>query len=260
MSSKMTRHAYEQLIQGDLFWLALQPRCLEREHIAVVLQNSVALNYPDAALALPLPAADQDKPCVSCGGLDGTHTLRSCLAVLRKEHLPSAPAAESVEPQPLGTCMGAQRTPHALHPDCIGWVASEPLPVSGSPQECGETYHSLSGSRVCRKPKGHLASPTFSGHVFEPVSGSPRATTHSLERTSAMGGPFLGKCVLCGAIGLTAREANLPCPNPGGVSEDQALLNAVSGSPEPAHHEFCDALQRGPDLGPSTKPCNCKGA
>jgi hypothetical protein len=34
----------------------------------------------------------------------------------------------------------------------------------------------------------------------------------------------------------------------------------VADAPSIAHHENCDALQLGPQLGPSTKPCNCGAA
>lgn len=54
--------------------------------------------------------------------------------------------------------------------------------------------------------------------------------THSLERTSPKGGPFIGVCVLCGAIGLPAAAAAQPCPNPGGTSQDDALLDAIRGA------------------------------
>jgi hypothetical protein len=53
------------------------------------------------------------------------------------------------------------------------------------------------------------------------------ATTHSLERTSPMGGAFVGRCVLCGALGLPSGAALWPCPNPSRKSEDQALIDAI---------------------------------
>lgn len=52
-------------------------------------------------------------------------------------------------------------------------------------------------------------------------------TTHVLERTSPKGEQFIGKCSLCGKEGLTAQQANEPCPNPGNVSRDEALLNTI---------------------------------
>lgn len=53
--------------------------------------------------------------------------------------------------------------------------------------------------------------------------------THVLERTSPMGGPFLGTCILCGSKGLTMRQANEPCMNPAMVSERDALIAAIEG-------------------------------
>lgn len=54
-------------------------------------------------------------------------------------------------------------------------------------------------------------------------------TTHIVERTSPKGGPFIGTCALCGATGLTPRDALEECRNPGGLTEEQALLQAVEG-------------------------------
>lgn len=57
---------------------------------------------------------------------------------------------------------------------------------------------------------------------------------HSLERTSPLGGPFRGTCVLCGKTNLTMADFfGEECPNPGNVSEDEAVLNAIRG-PQPA--------------------------
>ena len=56
--------------------------------------------------------------------------------------------------------------------------------------------------------------------------------THSLERTSHFSEPFVGRCVLCGAWGMTMADALKPCPNPRGLTSDEALLEAIE-SPEP---------------------------
>lgn len=45
--STMSREAFEHLIAGDLTWLALQPRSLERDHIEAVLRDAVASYYPE---------------------------------------------------------------------------------------------------------------------------------------------------------------------------------------------------------------------
>ena len=68
------------------------------------------------------------------------------------------------------------------------------------------------------------------GVVGEPSGGEARAVTHSVERTSPMGGPFVGVCRLCGAVGLTSGDALKPCPNPSGLTQDEALLDALAGS------------------------------
>ena len=47
MSSKMNRHAYQQLIDEDIAWLEKQPRTLERDHIALIVRQSVDAEYPD---------------------------------------------------------------------------------------------------------------------------------------------------------------------------------------------------------------------
>jgi hypothetical protein len=57
--------------------------------------------------------------------------------------------------------------------------------------------------------------------------------THSLERTSPKGGPFIGRCVLCGVEWLPSSAALAMCENPGLVNEDEALLRAIEG-PKPA--------------------------
>lgn len=58
------------------------------------------------------------------------------------------------------------------------------------------------------------------------------ATQHSLERTSLKGGPFIGRCVLCGATDLTMASMNDWCPNTVGKTQDQALIDAIEGPKE----------------------------
>ncbi len=53
------------------------------------------------------------------------------------------------------------------------------------------------------------------------------ATTHSVERTSPLGERFIGRCVLCGEDRLTMGGALKPCPNPRGVTADDAVLTAI---------------------------------
>lgn len=53
---------------------------------------------------------------------------------------------------------------------------------------------------------------------------------HSLERTSPKGGPYIGKCTLCGKEGITiAKLMTERCSNPNGVSQSQVLLDAIEG-------------------------------
>lgn len=54
-----------------------------------------------------------------------------------------------------------------------------------------------------------------------------RAILHHLVRTSAVGQPFRGRCILCGADDLPATDALEPCPNPHRVSCEDALLDAI---------------------------------
>jgi hypothetical protein len=56
-----------------------------------------------------------------------------------------------------------------------------------------------------------------------------KVQTHSLERTSPKGGPFIGRCRLCGKQGLTFADMGEPCQNPRGLTADEALIDAVKG-------------------------------
>ena len=47
MSGRLTRSAYETLIREDLAWLEKQPRTLEREHIALIVKDSVRQEYDE---------------------------------------------------------------------------------------------------------------------------------------------------------------------------------------------------------------------
>lgn len=59
------------------------------------------------------------------------------------------------------------------------------------------------------------------------------ATTQShprLDRTSPKGEGFLGRCPACGAENLRFLQMDEPCPNPGGMTQDQALIGAIEGN------------------------------
>lgn len=43
---KMTRIAYVKLIEGNLEWLRDQPETLERDHIELIILESVNIYYP----------------------------------------------------------------------------------------------------------------------------------------------------------------------------------------------------------------------
>lgn len=50
---------------------------------------------------------------------------------------------------------------------------------------------------------------------------------HSLRRTNPKGIPFIGVCVLCGTEGLPLEAAISFCPNQRGLTEDEALIEAI---------------------------------
>jgi hypothetical protein len=56
--------------------------------------------------------------------------------------------------------------------------------------------------------------------------------THVVIRTNPKGQPLVGRCALCGKEGLSSSDALKPCPNPRGVSSDDALLSAITGDVE----------------------------
>jgi hypothetical protein len=60
------------------------------------------------------------------------------------------------------------------------------------------------------------------------------ARLHSVRRTSPKGEgqKFVGVCVLCGQQGLTLSDMNQECPNQRGLSQRDALIEAVTGRPK----------------------------
>lgn len=44
---QLNRQAYQKLVDEDLEWLSKQPRTLEREHIEIIVRNSVRAYYGD---------------------------------------------------------------------------------------------------------------------------------------------------------------------------------------------------------------------
>lgn len=61
------------------------------------------------------------------------------------------------------------------------------------------------------------------------------ARTHSLRRTSPKGPgqSFIGTCVLCGTPNLKAADAMKECPNQRGVTNDEALIDAIKPEANP---------------------------
>lgn len=55
---------------------------------------------------------------------------------------------------------------------------------------------------------------------------------HVLDRTSPKGEKFQGTCRLCGATNISIYGANSECPNPRGLSPDDAMREAVTGKPK----------------------------
>jgi hypothetical protein len=53
------------------------------------------------------------------------------------------------------------------------------------------------------------------------------ARPHALERTSPKGQDFIGTCRLCGTPNLKTPFDDPPCPNQRGLSEDEALIEAI---------------------------------
>lgn len=55
---------------------------------------------------------------------------------------------------------------------------------------------------------------------------------HSVERTSSKSRPFRGTCRLCGRENMTAEDVSrADCPNLRGLTEDEAVVEAVKGKP-----------------------------
>jgi len=55
---------------------------------------------------------------------------------------------------------------------------------------------------------------------------------HALSRTSPKGGPFIGTCMKCGQRDLPISAVGKPCVNPANLSQDDALLLAIKGTPD----------------------------
>lgn len=54
MTMPVNRETYSKMIEEDLVWLNKQPRSLEREHVAEVLKDSIAILYDRKFPSAPL--------------------------------------------------------------------------------------------------------------------------------------------------------------------------------------------------------------
>ena len=54
---------------------------------------------------------------------------------------------------------------------------------------------------------------------------------HSIESKSAKGQPFRGTCRLCGKRDLPSSAALDECENVRGLTNEEALIEAISGKP-----------------------------
>ncbi len=52
---------------------------------------------------------------------------------------------------------------------------------------------------------------------------------HSINRTSPKGEKFIGTCALCGTPGLSMSDALKDCENQRGLTNEQAVIEAVTG-------------------------------
>ena len=57
------------------------------------------------------------------------------------------------------------------------------------------------------------------------------STKHSMRRTSPKGERFVGTCVLCGQENLTIADMAFECPNQRGLTQDEAVLDAMREKP-----------------------------
>jgi len=61
----------------------------------------------------------------------------------------------------------------------------------------------------------------------------PPRQRHSLNRTSPKGGTFIGTCALCGKPNLTLADMNYECENTRGLTQDEAVVEAILGPQTP---------------------------
>jgi len=54
---------------------------------------------------------------------------------------------------------------------------------------------------------------------------------HTVVRTNPKGVPFRGRCIQCGLTNLPAEAARWPCENWRGLTQEQSVLEAITGKP-----------------------------
>lgn len=54
------------------------------------------------------------------------------------------------------------------------------------------------------------------------------AVCHALVRTNEFGVPFIGRCIQCGADGLSSKAALVLCPNPNGATAASSLMAVIN--------------------------------
>jgi hypothetical protein len=68
-------------------------------------------------------------------------------------------------------------------------------------------------------------------HLMDDYMDGAWTMRHSLERTSPKGQDFVGICTLCGTPNLTFKNMQDDCPNQRGLTQEEAVLEAIEGKP-----------------------------
>ena len=57
-----------------------------------------------------------------------------------------------------------------------------------------------------------------------------------VNRTSPKGTPFIGTCAACGKAGITFDKLDSECDNVRGMTQEQALIEAINGDDNGKRH------------------------
>jgi hypothetical protein len=74
---------------------------------------------------------------------------------------------------------------------------------------------------------------TYNRHLGDAYMDQKPTRMHSLNRTSPKGHSFIGTCALCGKSDLTIGDMNTECENTRGLSQDEAVVEAIIGLTPP---------------------------